>query len=197
MFDRRAAIVLVMAFTGGGFFAAAITSRSLMDPVPEPFFGLEDPAVATVQTAAPTTAPAAVEVRQERAPVGGFADMAAALERPPERLALAEGLGPISTGIQSQALPTAMSGTTSRVEHAASPATPPPPAAVSNAPTVAEPELLAVEPAAAPQPPAEELKASRRPGPSPRGRTAAGDSRGATAAPRVAADTSSRAAPRG
>ena len=161
MFDRRAAIVLTLAFAGGGFFAAAITSRSIMEPVREPFFGLED--CAGGQQAGATHGPRIVddEPRRDRPPVGGFAAMAAALERPPERLALAEGLGPIFTGIQSQALPTAGSGTTSRVEHATPPAaTVPavPPSALA-APTVAEPELLAVEAEAVAQPPAEELKA--------------------------------------
>jgi hypothetical protein len=158
MFDRRAAIVLTLALTGGGFFAAAVTSHSLLEPVPEPYFGLEAPATATEPVAAPAGASAAVEVGRDRPPVGGFADMAAALERPPERLALAESLGPIFTGIQSQALPTAASGTTSRVEHAAAPAASPQGQALG-APTVAEPELLAVEPVAAPEPPPEELKA--------------------------------------
>jgi hypothetical protein len=155
MFDRRAAIVLALALTGGGFFAAAVTSHSLLEPVPEPFFGLEDPATTAAPVAAPVRPSAPFEARLERPSVGGFADMAAALERPPERLALAEGIGPIFTSIQSQTLPTAASGTTSRVEHAGSPSE----AAAPAAPAVAEPELLVVEPDSAPQPPAEELKA--------------------------------------
>lgn len=152
MCDRRAAIVLALSFTGGAFFAAAVTFHSLDEPVSGPFFGLEETAIPSRTDVEPARegAPA------DRPPVGGFADMAAALSQPPERLALADGLGPIFSGLQSQALPTAANGKTNRVEHAASP---PPPPAMPERPIVAEPELVAVGTEAQAEPPAEELKA--------------------------------------
>lgn len=156
MCDRRAAFVLALSFFGGAFFAAAVLVRSLETPDAEPFFGLEDPPAgqAAAEAAPVTSLPHATE--PERRPVGGFAQMAAALAQPPERLALAEVRGPMVAGIQSQALPTAASGTANRVEHAAAPR-PTTPAPAS--PTVAEPELVAIDPEAAGEPPAEELKA--------------------------------------
>ena len=157
MCDTRAASVLATAFVAGVICAVVLTTRSLHEPIPEPFFGLADgprnaPAPGPVvtgdaETIADTPAPRPV--------VGGFADMAAALARPPERLALAAGTGPLAETMQSQALPPAARYQASRVEHTA----PPAPAPTLDAKTVAEPELRSVEPQPVTKPPVEELKA--------------------------------------
>lgn len=161
MCDTRAASVFATAFVAGVICAGVLTSRSLQTPITEPFFGLEDGphvdaharAVETVDAHPPEDA------RQPppRPVVGGFAEMAAALARPPERLALAGGIGPIADTVQSQALPTADRGRETLVEHAQ--AAPPPPLPVLDATTVAEPELRVVEPETAAKPAVEELKA--------------------------------------
>jgi hypothetical protein len=146
----------------GVICAVVLTTQSLHEPIPEPFFGLEDaprnaPAPGPVvtgdaETIADTPAPRPV--------VGGFADMAAALARPPERLALAAGTGPLAETMQSQALPPAARYQASRVEHTASSApAPSAPAPILDAKTVAEPELRSVEPQPVAKPPVEELKA--------------------------------------
>jgi hypothetical protein len=157
MCDTRAASVLATAFVAGVICAVVLTTRSLHEPIPEPFFGLEDgPRNATAP--GPVVTGAAETVADTPAPrpvVGGFADMAAALARPPERLALAAGTGPLAETVQSQALPTATRYQASRVEHTA----PPAPAPILDAKTVAEPELRSVEPQPVAKPPVEELKA--------------------------------------
>jgi hypothetical protein len=158
MCDRRAASVLGLAFVGGIFCAAALLSSGLDHPVREPFFGLEDPVTPAPSTAGFDERPLAPP-QAERPTVGRFADMAAALRQPPERLAVAAVNGPIFGAVQSQALPTAGSGTASRVEHATPAAETPPPASTLEGITVAEPELLVVDPEAANRPPPAELKA--------------------------------------
>lgn len=161
MCDTRAASVFATAFVAGVICAGVLTSRSLHEPITEPFFGLEDgphfdahaQAVGTVDAHPPEDA------RQPppRPVVGGFAEMAAALNRPPERLALAGGVGPIANAVQSQALPTADRGRETLVEHAQAAA--PPPLPVLDATTVAEPELRAVETETTGKPAVEDLKA--------------------------------------
>ena len=157
MCDTRAVSVFATAFLAGVICAVVLTTRSLHEPIPEPFFGLEDgPLVAAASAPAVpgNTAPVA-DASATRPAVGGFADMAAALKRPPERLALAAGMGPLTEAVQSQTLPTAARGNGSHVEHATPPAPPP----ILDATTVAEPELRSVEPQPTAKPPVEELKA--------------------------------------
>lgn len=158
MCDRRAASVLGLAFIGGVFCAAALFSGGLNHPVREPFFGLEDPAATARTTDGPTERPSTVE-RPARPAVGRFADMAAALEQPPERLAVAADQGPIFEAVQSQAVPTAGGGVANHVEHATPASGTRSAAPALDGSTVAEPELLVVDPADASPPRPEELKA--------------------------------------
>ena len=157
MCDTRAASVFATAFVAGVICAGALTSHSLHAPIAEPFFGLEDgPHVATAsEPVVPDEAELVADTAVPRPAVGGFADMAAALARPPERLALATGMGAIAEAVQSQALPTAARGNTNPVEHAAPPTAMP----ILDATTVAEPELRSIEPQPVAKPPVEELKA--------------------------------------
>ena len=158
MCDRRSASVLGLAFVGGLFCAAALLSSGLDRPVREPFFGLEDPAASAPSTDGAEERPIA-PVQVERPAVGRFADMAAALRQPPERLAVAAVSGPLSSALQSQALPIAGSGTAGRVEHATPVSGTSRAAPALDGITVAEPELLVVDPEAANRPPPTELKA--------------------------------------
>ena len=159
MCDTRAASVFATAFVAGVICAGVLTSQSLHQPIAEPFFGLEDGP--RVDAHASPGGADGVNPEEQAPPsrpvVGGFADMAAALARPPERLALAAGMGPIAETVQSQALPTAGRGSGNLVEHAH--AAPPAPVPVLDATTVAEPELRSVEPQPPAKPPVEELKA--------------------------------------
>ena len=157
MCDTRAASVFATAFVAGVICAGALSSHSLHAPIAEPFFGLEDgPPVATAcGPVVPDEAEQVADTPVPRPTVGGFADMAAALARPPERLALATGMGPLAETVQSQALPTAARGNGNHVEHAAPPTAMP----ILDATTVAEPELRSIEPQPVAKPPVEELKA--------------------------------------
>jgi hypothetical protein len=157
MCDTRAASVFATAFVAGVICAGVLTSGSLQEPISGPFFGLEDgPHVADASaTVAPVEAEPVADTPAPRPAVGGFADLAAALSQPPERLALATGMGPLAEAVQSQALPTAARGNGNRVEHAAPPAAAP----ILDAGTVAEPELQSIEPQPVAKPPVEELKA--------------------------------------
>ena len=161
MCDTRAASVFATAFVAGVICAGVLTARSLHEPITEPFFGLEDgPSgdAPAFPVAANDAQPHEDELQPPPRPVvGGFAEMAAALARPPERLALADGIGPIADTVQSQALPPADRVREKLVEHAQ--AAPAPPLPVLDASTVAEPELRAVEPETVAKPAVEELKA--------------------------------------
>jgi hypothetical protein len=171
MCDTRAASVLATAFVAGVICTVVVTAARFDEPIQEPFFGIEDgpehrpgDAEAVAPHAMPDAAdglasasaphdppqPPAVTARPA---VGSFADMAAALSRPPERLALGAGLGPIAARVESQALPTAGRGEGGRVSHAA------PRQPVLESGLVAEPELQAVETPDPAAPPVEELKA--------------------------------------
>ncbi len=161
MCDTRAASVFATAFVAGVICAGVLTSRSLQPPITEPFFGLEDgprfdahaKAVGPVDAQPHEDKPQP----QPRPVVGGFAEMAAALAQPPERLALAAGIGPIADTVQAQALPRGDRGRETLVDHAQ--AAPPPPLPIIDGTTVAEPELRAVEPETVGKPAVEELKA--------------------------------------
>jgi hypothetical protein len=159
MCDSRGAGVLATAFVAGVLCTAALTADGLRDPIPSPFFGLEEPPIP--DSVAPAVErqvdePQAIAVAAPRPPVGGFADMAAALARPPERLAVAPGHGPIAAAIQSQALPTAARGGSDPVAHAAPLVQSQPPL---DSRAVAEPELHVLTEEQAPRPAADELKA--------------------------------------
>lgn len=161
MCDTRAASVFATAFVAGVICAGVLTSRSLQPPITEPFFGLEDgPRFdAHAKAVGPVDAqPHEDEPHpQPRPVVGGFAEMAAALAQPPERLALAAGIGPIADTVQAQALPRGDRGRETLVDHAQ--AAPTPPLPILDGTTVAEPELRAVEPETVGKPAVEELKA--------------------------------------
>lgn len=159
MCDRRSASVLGLAFVGGLFCTAALLSSGLDGPVQEPFFGLEDPAASAPSSSVEAVEQPMAPAQAERPAVGRFADMAAALRQPPERLAVAAVNGPLSSAVQSQALPIAGSGTASRVEHATPTSGTAPVVPALDGITVAEPELLVVDPEAANRPPPAELKA--------------------------------------
>lgn len=157
MCDTRALGILATSFVGGIICAVALTARSFSEPIPEPFFGLQDAPAVDVSAAEPDQPrqPSAADpAAAPRPPVGGFADMAAALARPPERLALAGGPGPAVGAVQAQALPdTAVGG--NRVQHAA----PAVPVERLDPTAVAEPQLQAVGTDGQAEPSATELKA--------------------------------------
>lgn len=94
MADARAKGIVAIAFLGGVLLAAAMVVPSAWEPVPEPFFGLQEPvpvAAPLPQQPAIATSPAP----KVTAPVGDLASMAAAMPavvKPgprPERLAMA------------------------------------------------------------------------------------------------------------
>jgi hypothetical protein len=94
MADARAKGIVAISFLGGVLLAAAMVVSGGWEPVPEPFFGLEEP----VPVAAPLPqqpAIAALPTPKASPPVGDLASMAAAMPavvKPgpePERLALA------------------------------------------------------------------------------------------------------------
>jgi hypothetical protein len=109
MCDKRSAAFVFASFVAGLICAAWLHVPTLLDPIPEPYFGLEFDAA--VQ-------PPAVPRRASPA-------------RPPQRLAFGPAAAPITTRIESQALPMSGADQPGVVEHAAA--------------TAAQPEL---EPAA-------------------------------------------------
>lgn len=128
MADTRAKGIVATSFIGGLLLAAAISAPQAWEPVPEPFFGLDEP----VEVAAPLPIkPAAVAAAPEATitlptPVGNLSSMAAAMPAvvrpgpPPERLALADPPAPKATGrfepLVAQAVPHRSEAATPRPE---------------------------------------------------------------------------------
>ncbi|MFM8634913.1 MAG: hypothetical protein ACKOEX_08910 [Planctomycetia bacterium] len=99
MADTRAKGIVAASFVGGLLLAAWVFAPDAWEPVPEPYFGLEEP----VEAATPLPRQAAAPLpkspptpSQTPPPVGGLSSMAAAMpavvrpDAPPERLALSE-----------------------------------------------------------------------------------------------------------
>jgi len=103
MCDKRSAAFVFASFVAGLICAAWLHVPTLLDPIPEPYFGLEFDAA--VQ-------PPAVPRRASPA-------------RPPQRLAFGPAAAPITTRIESQALPMSGADQPGVVEHAAATAAQP------------------------------------------------------------------------
>ena len=97
MCDKRSAAFVFVSFVAGLICTAWVHGPTLLDPVPEPFFGLDLDTVAP-----PVSAP-----------------RPAAEQRPPERLAFGPTVAPIAARIEAQALPTSGDDQPGGVEQAA------------------------------------------------------------------------------
>ncbi len=152
MADARAKGIVAVAFLGGVLLAAAMVVPAAWEPVPEPFFGLEEP----VPVAAPLPQQPAIAVSpapKVTAPVGDLSSMAAAMPavvKPgpqPERLAMA----PVpATAAELQAREPAVAQAVPARPSERRPSEippPPPPAATPSAPIADTPPA----PRAAPQ----------------------------------------------
>jgi hypothetical protein len=93
---------MVASFVAGLLCTAAVHGPTLLDPVPEPYFGLD-----VAGTAPAFASPILSSPAEPRPP------------RPPQRLALGPAAAPIAAGIEAQALPTSGEGQAGRVERAA------------------------------------------------------------------------------
>jgi hypothetical protein len=134
MSDKRAQGIVATSFLGGVLVAVAIFAPQAWEPVPEPFFGLEEPvSVATPLPSQPTGT--RVSAAGEAVAVGDLASLAAAMPAvvkpgpPPERLALAPTESSSLVGEQArravaQAAPPRPATPTAPIEPSA--ATPPP-----------------------------------------------------------------------
>jgi hypothetical protein len=103
MADRRAGGVIASSFLGGLFVTAAVFAPRAWEPVPEPFFGLEAPAV--VAAPLPDQPPAAAPPAPDAA---GLEAMAVAMRQRaqrPERLAMNDDPPLVAQTTVSQALP--------------------------------------------------------------------------------------------
>lgn len=165
--DRRAAAIVGVSFLAGLACATVLCAPTLFDPVPEPYFGLDDVPVepegstsavaaelraaqrAPATTPAPELPAAVVAVPMIGATGTGPGDVVAP-PRPPERLAISDAATPIGRAVAAQALATAGAEDASE----SLPAAPEPPAAVpeETGPVAAVqegvPEPVAVDPQA-------------------------------------------------
>jgi len=170
MIDARALRVLGGSFVAGLLCAAAVSATIQADGVTEPYFGLDEPAMAVAASPAaverrPTPAPTPAAAPEKR-PVGDLAKLAEALATtPPERLALEDAALPTASFLVAQAVPVPLPATTT-----------PPPAGSGTASAAAAPlgqtlpdlpaqpasadrGYVTVDGEAAPPPPSEPLKA--------------------------------------
>ena len=157
--DQRSLGIVSVSFVAGLAWAALTSAPALWDPVPEPYFGLDEVVVesevlpsiaAELPPADGAASPAEAAVRNpsmSRRSAGDLAHMAAVLATlPPERLALGGAPAPILDRVAAQALPT---GAADRDRPAAIPGetagNPGPPPLLSPPPIVSPPNAAPPE----------------------------------------------------
>jgi hypothetical protein len=154
MSDTRAKGIVATSFIGGVLVAIAIFAPRAWEPIPEPFFGLEEPVPVAAPLPSQSTGPRPSAPTDET-PVGDLASLAAAMPAvvkpgpPPERLALVPGDAsrfgdPARRSVAQAAPPRPVGQSTASPESARQAASPPapPPTRVSMDPPPAAPDSL-------------------------------------------------------